>query len=300
MIEDRIRDTAFGLGFDAAGIAAPEPLPYPGMLRRWLAAGCHATMGWMERRVEQREDVRRLIPGVKSVVCVALNSYNSVPGGSGVATYARNVDYHLIFAEKLRRLAEQIRTIIPLCSVRAFCDTSAVLERAWAERAGIGWIGKNAHLMSRRFGAWLLLGGLLVDRELRPDQSHPNMCGRCDRCLRACPTGAIRADYTVDSRRCISYLTIEHRGEIPADLAPALGGHLFGCDLCLAACPFNRFQRETSEPRLLPGPHLKLLDEIPRMDEAEFKAHFGETPLARPKLAGMQRNYALSMMGVAG
>ena len=299
MIEESIRRAAFDLGFDAAGIAAPDPLPYPGMLRRWLAAGYHATMGWMERRVDEREDVRRLMPGVKSVICVALNSYNNMPAGCPVATYARNVDYHLVFAEKLRRLGEHIRGKIPGCAIRACCDTGAVLERAWAERAGIGWIGRNAHLVSRRFGAWLLLGELLIDRELQPDPPHHRLCGRCDRCVRACPTGAVRSDYTVDSRLCISYLTIEHRGEIPAELAPALSGHLFGCDLCLNTCPFNRFQREASEPRLLPGPHLKLLDDLPRMDEAAFRAHFGETPLARPKLAGMQRNYALSIIGAS-
>lgn len=293
-IRERVKQAAIEIGFDAVGVARAELSPHGGVLRRWLDGGHHAGMTWMARRIEEREDPRVYAPGVRSIISLVLNSYNGEPDGP-VAMYARGVDYHLVFKEKSAALVSRLAEILPGCGAIACCDTSPVLERAWAERAGIGWIGKSGQLISRRFGAWLLLGEILLDREIDPDEPHADMCGTCDRCVRACPTGAVIAGRTVNSKRCISYLTIEHRGEIPAEHRPALRGHLFGCDVCLAACPFNRFEREASDSHLCAGEHLVQLGLLPEMDATRFRQLFGKTALARPKLGGMQRNYSIAM-----
>lgn len=280
------------VGFEAAGIASLRPLPYPGVIRRWVAGGNHADMRWFERRLAEREDPEVYAPGTSSLLCVALNCYSGEQVDFPIAMYARGIDYHSIFAEKLDLLSARVSEILPGCRTLACCDTSPVMERAWAERAGIGWIGKSGQLISGRFGTWLMLGEILIDRAIEADVPHTDHCGTCDRCVRACPTAAIRGDRTVDSRRCISYLTIEHRGEFDEAMRGAVSGHLFGCDDCLTVCPFNRFQRETNESRMRPGEHLRSISAIPTMEEDEFRRLFRGTPLTRPKLAGMLRNLA--------
>ncbi len=194
----------------------------------------------MERRVKEREDPFVFVPGSQSLICVALNCYSSEPTPFPIAQYARNVDYHLLFREKLAALVKSIKDILPECLPITCCDTSPVQERAYAERAGIGWIGKSSQLISRNFGTWLLLGEVLINQELITDQPHPNMCGRCDLCMRACPTGAIEQEYVVDCRRCLSYYTIEHRGSLPeAITAPCEG-------TCSAATIASRLAPSTS------------------------------------------------------
>ena len=293
---EQIKSAARICGFDCVGIAASATPPFPGILRDWLAAGHHAGMRWMERRVKEREDPFVFVPGSQSLICVALNCYSSEPTPFPIAQYARNVDYHLLFREKLAALVKSIKDILPECLPITCCDTSPVLERAYAERAGIGWIGKSSQLISRNFGTWLLLGEVLINRELITDQPHPNMCGLCDRCMRACPTGAIEQEYVVDCRRCLSYCTIEHRGSLPESITGSMRGHLFGCDDCLQACPFNKFARETIEPRFKAGNHLSALAGLPTMDESTFEQLFCKTPFMRAGLAGMKRNFAAAMV----
>lgn len=299
-LRERVRQAAFDVGFDAAGVARAGAAPHPGSLRRWLSQCHHAGMHWMTRRVDERESPQIYAPATKTIISLGLNSYTSDAVELPVAMYARGIDYHLIFTERMTELTCRLQDILPGCRTIACCDTSPVLERAWAESAGIGWIGKAGQLISVRFGTWLLLGEILLDREIEPDLPHPDMCGTCVRCVRACPTGAINSDRTVDSRRCISYLTIEHRGEIPAEHQEAMRGHLFGCDDCLLVCPFNRFQREASEVRLRPGIHLERLRSVFGMDEAAFRDGFRDSALARSKLAGLRRNWGLAMGAEAG
>lgn len=299
-LRERVRQAVLDVGFDAAGIARPNAAPHPGALRRWLSQGHHAGMHWMTRRVDERESPQIYAPGTKAIISLALNSYTRTTVDLPVAMYARGIDYHLIFKERMTEMACRLQDILPGCRTISCCDTSPVLERAWAERAGIGWIGKSGQLISVRFGTWLVLGEILVDREIEPDLPHPDMCGTCDRCVRACPTNAINGDRTVDSRRCISYLTIEHRGEIPAEHQTAIRGHLFGCDDCLRVCPFNRFQREASEVRFRPGIHVERLKSVFGMDEQDFREGFRESALARPKLVGLRRNWVLAMGAGAG
>jgi len=286
-----IKAAAREAGFDAVGIAAAEPDPYPGSLRKWLASGRHAGMAWMERTAGQRVGAAAFRPGTVSVVCVALNCYHTETPPCSVAMYARNADYHEILGEKLKRLAAVVQRILPDADVTACCDSSPVLERAYAERAGIGWIGRSGQLISRQFGTWLLLGELLVSRGIEPDPPHRFLCGRCNRCVRACPTGAIVGEFVLDSRRCLSYYTIEHRGAFPEWVQDRLGGRLFGCDDCISVCPFNRFARATADDRFRPGPHLQAVSRLPSMNQREFGEVFSKTPLARARLEGMKRNY---------
>lgn len=288
---DQVRRAAIrDAGFDAVGIAIADPPPYPGVLRDWLHAGSHAGMAWMTRRVSERESTRGYMPGAKSIVCIGLNTFSALPCPQPIAMYARGEDYHRIFKEKLATLRVRLGEILPGVHALACCDTSPVLERAYAERAGIGWIGRSSQLISGRFGTWLLLGEILLDRALPADPPHLDRCGTCDRCVRACPTGAISGGRRVDARRCISYFTIEHRGPFPDTITASIAGHPFGCDDCLRVCPFNRFQCEASEPRLRPGVHLAEMIRIPAFSEVEFRERFGRTSLARAGYGGMKRN----------
>jgi epoxyqueuosine reductase len=259
----------------------------------------HASMLWMERGHEKRGDPARLLPGCRSVVAFAMGY--DVPGpalqrGSRpgrVARYARGRDYHKVLGRKLRGLAAWLEEASG-CPSRAFVDTAPVLERAWAQRAGLGWIGKNANLLSREIGSWFLLGEILTAAELEPGtEPHPDHCGSCTACVDACPTKAIVADGVVDSRRCIAYWTIEHRGPVPVSMRPGIGDWIFGCDVCQEVCPWNRRDHQLPrEDRLERRADLVSLEprEILAMDEATFRARFSGTSLMRARWDGMRRN----------
>jgi epoxyqueuosine reductase len=238
------------VGFTLAGVAGPEAFD-PGRYHDWLDRGYAGSMAYLHRNLEKRFNPSLLIPGVRSILCVGLNYYQetseSQPAGVGrVSLYARGADYHRVVRQMLHRLAEKIRIIRGGdFHYRAFVDSAPVMEKLLAVRAGLGWIGKNGCLVNRHWGSFLFLGELFVDFEIEPDTPTKNYCGRCRRCIDACPTGAIVAPQTVDARRCVSYLTIEHRGEIDEDLKSKMGHRLFGCDQCQNVCPFNRKCRET-------------------------------------------------------
>jgi len=276
-------------------------------LEAWLGEGRHAGMAWMERHFDLRVDPRRLVPGARSVICVAHSYWQAEParaaldpreapaGARGrVARYAWGDDYHEVLKEKLAELFAWLDRRVGGAGGRAFVDSAPVLEKAWAQRAGLGWVGKNANLLNPRAGSFLFLGELIVDVALPPDDPFAgDHCGSCTRCIDACPTDAIYRPGAVDANRCISYWTIEHRGpDLPEDLATDFGEWVFGCDVCQDVCPWTKFSRDTPDARFLardgvPSPSL---DEWAELDLESFRERFRRSPIKRAKLEGLLRN----------
>jgi len=297
---ERLRSEARGLGIARLGIARAVPRDGE-QLYAWLAAGRGASMAYMCRHADLRADPRTLLPGARSIVCCALHHDPGRPGtddGPGVARiarYARGPDYHHVFKGLLRRLVAVLEAEAPGHRHRVCVDSAPVLERAHAQAAGVGWIGKNTCLIDPRAGSYFFLGESLTTVELSPDLPATDHCGTCTACIDACPTDALVAPYQLDARRCISYWTIEHRGEIPVEWAGQLHGWVFGCDLCQEACPFNRFA-PAGHPDLAPHLHLIAPDlaELTAATAQSFKAQFRGTPIIRAGKQGMLRNLALA------
>ena len=286
------------------GIARVEPLEARAHFEAWLEAGRHGGMSWLEspRHRERRRDPSALLPGIESIVCVALcHEPGRDPARDQrigrIARYAAGEDYHRIMRDRLGALAASARELLPGARVLDYSDTGAILERGWAERAGLGWIGKHSGLLSTERGSWFLLGELLIDRALATDPAlDREHCGTCRRCIDACPTAAIVAPYQLDARRCISYLTIEHRGAIPRELRPAIGDWVFGCDVCQEVCPWNRFAPPAQEARL----HARTLEgwsleRFLTLDEEGFRALFAHSPVRRARRAGFLRNVCVAL-----
>jgi epoxyqueuosine reductase len=291
-------------GFDRAGVAVLGPAESADALRAWLERGDHAGLAWMERRSRERSDPRLLLEGARSALCVALQYHpvadrEPAPGDlwEGVARYARGEDYHLVMEEGLARLAGRVETAFPGARWRAYVDTGPVLERELAARAGLGAIGKNTNLLHPEAGSWFLLGELLLTLEVDPEPAFEDLCGRCTACLDACPTGALPAPYRLDSRRCISYWTIEHRGAIPEAVRPLLGRWVFGCDVCQEVCPANQTAAAATEPRLrLPPGRAELdLPALAALSRDEYQERLRRSPLKRTRLEGLKRNAAIVM-----
>ena len=300
-----IRDRALALGFDAVGFA-PAALgdKVRDGLAQYLAEGCHGDMGWMAERVEQRGDPQALWPEARSVVALALN-YN--PGGDPLAVlrapergnlsvYARGRDYHDVVKKKLKALARWMAEELD-CRVKVFVDTAPVLEKPLAERAGLGWQGKHTNLVSRTLGSWTFLGEVYTDLALTPDAAEEDHCGSCRRCLAVCPTDAFPAPYRLDARRCLSYLTIEHKGHIPAEFREPMGNRIYGCDDCLAVCPWNKFAATTREADLLPRIELSAprLADLAELDDAAFRALFSKSPVKRLGRDRFLRNVLIAL-----
>src|SRR5512140_1277689 len=267
-----------------------------------LARSAEADMVWLRTQRAERLDPDRLLPGAKSVIAVALaylapGEAPAAPEGAGeVARYARGRDYHAVMKARLRTLAAELATLDPEARTLATCDIAPVMEKTWAERAGIGWVGKNGCLITTTHGSWVVLGTILIDRDLQPDPPHPERCGSCEACLPACPTGAIPEPGLVDARRCISFWTIERRGEIPPDLAGRMGGRVFGCDACQTVCPWNAAAKPACDPELLPRPGREALalDDLLALGEDDYRARFYGTSLARARYDGLVRNALLA------
>ena len=304
-----VKDRAVSLGFDAVGIAgATRPERDAAALSAWLAGRKQAGMAWMARRQDVRSDPAQLLPGCRFIVAVAMSYFPGrddagvPPGRARVALYARGRDYHKVLARRLRDLSAWLEAVSTV-PARAFVDTGPVLERTWAERAGIGWIGKNANLISRERGSWLLLGEVLTCADLTPDPGpHADFCGTCTACLDACPTEAIEAPGRVDANRCISYWTIEHRGPIPQERRAGLGDWIFGCDVCQEVCPWNvSFAAGRTDDPFGRRDDLRGLDPIDllELDEPAFRARYSGTSLMRAKWEGMRRN-ACVVLGNSG
>lgn len=298
------------MGFDLVGIAEPARSSDMAYYGQWLEEGYHAGMSFLARAdaVEKRSDPRRVMAGVQSIVVVGMNYYpGEFPPAARhqgrVSRYAWGADYHHVVLERLERLADQIGARARgQFGHRAYVDFGPVMERELARRAGLGWIGKNSTIIHPQMGSYFFLGELFVDLPLTPDGAGPDdYCGSCTACLDACPTGALVAPRVLDARRCISYLTIEHRGCIPEGLRPSLGDWVFGCDVCQEVCPWNRrFARRRRLPDFIPEhPSLDLVDLL-RMTEERFHAQFRETPLWRPRRAGLLRNAAVVLGNIGG
>ena len=291
--KDAIRTKALDLGFHAVGFAPAHLGPEAReRLAAFLAAGQHGDMGWMAERVEQRADPRALWPEARSVVCLGLSyvpahdplATLAMPGCGNISVYARNRDYHGVMKGMLKHLGAFIASRFGP-DIKVFTDTAPVMEKPLAQRAGLGWQGKHTNLVSRAHGSWLFLGEVMTTLDLgEPEPGHADRCGRCTRCLDACPTGALPAPYRLDATRCISYLTIEHAGPIPHALRPLMGNRIYGCDDCLAVCPWNRFaSAAAAHPKLvgrddLSAPHLA---ELAALDDAGFRRLFAGSPVKR-------------------
>ena len=297
MLSADIKQKATQLGFDRAGVAPVGPFPETDYYPEWLASGYAGEMKYLERGASARLDPREIMPQVRSVVVCALNYHSDRPltefdpNRAWVSRYAWGDEYHDILKTKLDALAAWITEHAP-ARTRTYVDTGPVLERVYAKYAGIGWFGKNTCTIDQKLGSWLFLGCILTDLDIDHDMPVPDRCGSCTRCIDACPTDAIREPYVLDSRRCISYLTIELRGDIPEDLREGVGHHLFGCDICQDVCPWNRkapFGRETAlEARAdLFWPEVeRLLD----LDEDQWRTLIRGTALKRAKVRGLMRN----------
>ena len=309
-LTDSIKHEATVLGFDAVGIShipchESASLPLLDRLRDWLRQGYGGAMQWMGRDPERRAHPQRVLPGCRSIVSVAMNYYTDRRADERrahgrIARYAWGQDYHHVMGPRLDRLAARIRHLAPHAETRWYVDTGPVMEKAWAQRAGIGWIGKHSNLVSTRFGSWLLLGEILTTLELASDESAVDLCGSCTLCIRACPTGAITEPYVVDARRCISYLTIEQprTGEqIEDELSAKLGNRIFGCDDCLDVCPYNVQETPTAELAFQASSHTLApnLEECATLAETEFTARFRHSPIKRATHAGFLRNVTTAL-----
>lgn len=310
LVSERVKQRAVELGFNLVGVARAEPSPTLAAYVRWVEAGMHGAMGYMARpdRLARRRDLNVILPGAKSLIVVGLDYHTGVipddvlndPSRGRIAAYAWGLDYHDIMTPKLEALAAWIRgeTGVEI-GQRAYVDTGAILERSHAQAAGLGFIGKNTMLIHPRRGSNFFLGELLTDLEFDhyDETGRATMCGSCTRCLTACPTNAFPRPHVLDARRCISYLTIEHKGEIDPDLRLLMGNWVFGCDICQDVCPWQRFTQPTQERGFYPvdfdraAP--KLLDLL-ALDEAGFMARFAGSPVERIKRERLVRNACIA------
>lgn len=302
-IEDRIKALAFETGFSLCGIARVDPDPRSNdVYARWIRDGLHGEMRWLDRHRALREDVNTVLPGAKSAVCVALNYYQPVEreqramdaadGRGRFSIYVHGEDYHDVMQRMLGALDERIRAAFPDAGTRAVCDIHPVSDRTLAMRAGIAWLGKNTNVISPQFGSWIFLGELLTTLDLRADEPLETLCAGCRKCIDACPTGALDTPFVLDARRCISYLTIEKRGELAPDLASRMGADVYGCDTCQSVCPFNRvasasvvFHREQRSSVIDMS-----LKELVSISDEEFRARTKGSAIRRVKAEGMRRN----------
>jgi epoxyqueuosine reductase len=300
-----IRRQALDAGFDAVGFAPADLGPEARRnLEGYLAHGYHGDMGWLADTAERRGHPRALWPEARSVVCVAQNygpaedpmALLDRPDRGTISVYARNRDYHDLMKKRLKRLARWLHETYG-AEVKVFVDTAPVMEKPLAERAGLGWQGKHTNLLSRELGNWIFLGEVFTTLELEPDTAGGDHCGSCRACLDACPTDAFPAPYQLDATRCISYLTIEHKGHIPRELRPKMGNRIYGCDDCLAVCPWNKFARRTGEDALAGRLELKAprLRDLAMLDDAGFRQVFTASPIKRTGRDRFVRNVLIAI-----
>ncbi len=290
-LRSRLAHEARALGFDAIGITAPGTIERAGRhFLDFIASGAHGDMDWLAAQPERRIDPRGLWPEVRSVVMLGVNygpdqdplAILARRTHAAISVYAQGDDYHDLIKKRLKALARWLVATAP-SDVKVFVDTAAVMEKPLAQTAGLGWQGKHTNLVSREFGSWLFLGAIYTTLELPRDEAEHDHCGSCRACLEICPTAAFPAPYKLDARRCISYLTIENKGQIPRAFRKAIGNRIYGCDDCLAACPWNKFAQAGREAKLAPRDELRApsLAELARLDDAAFRALFTKSPIKR-------------------
>lgn len=296
-ITEIIKRKAIEIGFTKVGITTAAPFDEAAdRFSAWVAGGAHGLMKWMERDHEKRRDVRNIFPDAKSILSLALNYYhpNLEASREGkISRYAWGTDYHEIIPPMLRRLLEEIKRIVPGAEGRYYSDTGPLLEKAIAERAGVGWRGKHTNLITREQGSWVFLAEIILNLDLEAEQPSEDMCGTCTRCIEACPTDAL-TPYEIDATRCIAYLTIELKPEheIPVELASKLEGWIYGCDICQEVCPWNRFAEPSAIAEFAPREEIVSLtrEQIETMAQEEYSKRFQKSPMKRAKLAGLKRN----------
>jgi epoxyqueuosine reductase len=325
-----IRQRALELGFDDCRCTSADAPDSAAQFQNWLAEKQHGDMAWLERSASKRMDPQKVLAGAKSVICLAASyaeasvaafgrkphssifsnlrrsaempprctTLNPQPSTGLIARYARFEDYHHVLGERVKLLTQFVNQLGGAKTHSLwYVDTGPLLERDLAQRAGLGFVGKHANLISRKLGNWIFLSEIITTLELEPDAPGKNHCGKCIRCIEACPTNAITAPFQLDARKCISYLTIELKGIIPIELRPAIGNRIYGCDDCLAVCPWNRFAREGNLMKLHARPDLAAPDliELLRLDDAGFKSRFVGTPILRTKRRGLLRNVCVAL-----
>lgn len=291
-----IKAKAKELGFTSCGISKAEFLEEEApRLEKWLKEGNHGTMSWMENHFDKRLDPTKLVPGAKSVISFTLNYFpeeRQNPEAPKLSKYAYGEDYHFVIKDKLKSLLNYIQEEIGEVDGRAFVDSAPVLDRAWAARSGLGWIGKHSLLLTKKEGSFFFIGELILDLELVPDGPTTDHCGSCTACIDACPTEAIIQPYVVDSNKCISYLTIELRDAIPSSFENQMEDWAFGCDICQDVCPWNRFSKPNTEDRFKPKPELMEMSRSDWMEITQevFQELFRRSAVKRTKLEGLKRN----------
>lgn len=307
-IAANVKAKALAVGFDFVGIAPARPSQHRDHLRRWLDDGRHGSMRWLAERFDERTDVTRYQPGAQSVICVAMNYFAPLKEpaegerGGRVARYALGDDYHEVMKRRLHQLADWLRAEFLDAQTRACVDTAPLLERELAARAGVGWIGKNTCVIRPGVGSWFFLGEVVTTLPLPPDEPAADHCGSCTRCIDACPTDAITAPYELDARRCVSYLTIEHRDPIPDEQAAGVGDWLYGCDICQDVCPHNHRPPTATRAEIQPRFESGTLDaaEVSSWSEEEYRRRLRGSAMKRVKLPMLQRNARIVERNLAG
>ncbi len=296
------------LGFDLIGFASAQTLPdETEHLKEWLANGYHASMDYMSRNIEKRFDVKNILPYARSVISLAMNYYtenhhkiesNESTRLGKVSRYAWGKDYHLIIWEKLELLEEELQKLDPAFECLTYVDTGPVMDKVWAKRAGIGWLGKHTNIISREIGSWVFLSTVITNYEFEYSKPVTDYCGSCTACIDACPTKAIVNEFVVDANKCISFLTIENKGEIPATFKNQFDDWIFGCDICQDVCPWNKkFSIHTYQKEFEPSGNKEIsLNEIEEMTAEIFKQRFETSPIKRAKLNGLKRNASFLKM----
>ncbi len=300
-LTEQIKSKALEIGFQKVGIAKAERLSIEGEhLKEWLHRGFYASMEWMEKNVEKRTDPRNIVQNAQSVISVAINYYSpnehSNKSDEGkISRYAWGDDYHIHVTKRIETLAECIKQLAPESENRYYVDTGPMMDKVWASRAGLGWQGKHTNLITKEYGSWVFLGEIITTEILEYDSPMEDFCGTCTACIDACPTDAIREPYIVDSNRCISYLTIEHRGEIAKALGKNFDQWIYGCDICQDVCPWNKFQQQTEHKEFLPRVENinPLLTELVNISQEEFSKRFKNSPIKRTRREGIIRNVSI-------
>jgi epoxyqueuosine reductase len=301
-LTEQIKTKAKELGFQKVGISPATALAEGALFTEWLARGFHGEMAWLAKNADKRMDPRKVLPEAKSVISLALNYYTKEPSSCDPATgrisrYAWGRDYHEILEEKLELLCEYLRRLCPEAKAKYYVDTGPVMEKAWAQRSGIGWVGKHTNLITREYGSWVFLGEVILDTALEYDEPMFDQCGNCTLCIESCPTEAIVEPYVLDARRCISYLTIELRSGIPEDLQPSMENMIYGCDICQEVCPYNLRSTPSEEPGFAPKEENKRpkLVELLKLTLDQFRSRFRHSPMKRPKWSGFLRNVVIAL-----
>jgi epoxyqueuosine reductase len=296
---DIVIQKAKSIGFDLIGFAKSEKLANEvEKLEDWLKLDYQSGMSYMKRNIDKRKDVSQILPDAKSIISLTLNYYthhqhSSDKNKGKVSRYAWGKDYHLIIWEMLENLETELKRINPEFNCKSYIDTGPIMDKVWAVKSGIGWMGKHSNIINRELGSWFFIANIITNIEFDYTNEMPDYCGSCTACIDACPTDAIVSDYVVDSNKCISYLTIENKEEIPKEFSGKFDGWLFGCDICQDVCPWNI---KFSEPTFVKDFHPKNenieidLNEIDAMDNESFKERFSGTPISRAKLKGLKRN----------